>query len=98
MQSGSLPSIPLTKSGSMYDNGGLPAAVAFSLGLCLAEHNKGRVRNRFIEFSDHPQLIPLKGKAFFDKLQYAMTFNEIISNHITSRIYFIFVRLFVLSF
>lgn len=69
-------------SGSMYDNGGLPAAVAFSLGLYLAEHNKGRFRNRFIEFSAHPQLIPLKGKTFFDKLQYAMTFNEMANTNL----------------
>lgn len=69
-------------SGSMYDNGGLPATVAFSLGLYLAEHNKGRFRNRFIEFSAHPQLIPLKGKTFFDKLQYAMTFNEMANTNL----------------
>ena len=69
-------------SGSMYANGGLPAAVAFSLGLYLAEHNKGRFRNRFIEFSSKPRLIPLKGKTFVDKFQYAMTFNEVANTNL----------------
>lgn len=34
-------------SGSMHSSYGLPAAVALSLGLYLAEHNKGRFRNHF---------------------------------------------------
>lgn len=63
-------------SGSMYWRGGLPAAVALSLGLYLAEHNKGRFRNHFVTFSDHPHFVRLKGKTFADKLQYALTFCE----------------------
>ena len=64
-------------SGSMYWNGGLPAAVALSLGLYFAEHNTGAFRNCFIEFSDAPQLIELQGQTFADRLQYAATFNQV---------------------
>ena len=55
----------------------LPAAVALSLGLYFAEHNKGVFANHFIEFSNHPQLIELKGETFADKLRYACSFCEI---------------------
>lgn len=65
-------------SGSMYWGGRpLPAAVALSLGLYFAEHNTGCFQNCFIEFSERPQLIELKGSTFADKLRYACTFNEI---------------------
>lgn len=65
-------------SGSMYwSDPPLPAAVALSLGLYFAEHNKGAFANHFIEFSNTPQLIELKGETFADKLRYACTFNEI---------------------
>lgn len=72
-------------SGSMYWSGRpLPAAVALSLGIYLAEHNKGKFRNHFIEFSARPQLIEMKGKTFVDKLQYIMTFNEIADTNLES--------------
>ena len=65
-------------SGSMYcDADPAPAAVALSLGLYFAEHNKGCFRNTFIEFSRRPQLIELKGETFADRLRYACTFSEI---------------------
>lgn len=69
-------------SSSMYCDFQLPASVALSLGLYLAEHNKGRFRNRFIEFSNRPQLISLKGKTFVDKLQYALTFSEVADTNL----------------
>lgn len=63
-------------SGSMYwDAEPLPAAVALSLGLYFAEHSAGAFRNCFIEFSEHPQLIELKGETFADRLRYAASFN-----------------------
>lgn len=72
-------------SGSMYWSGRpLPAAVALSLGIYLADHNKGRFRNHFIEFSARPQLIEMKGKTFVDKLRYIMTFNEIADTNLES--------------
>ena len=53
-------------SGSMYcDSKPIPAAIALSLGLYFAEHNKGRFRNHFIEFSARPQLLEIKGETFF---------------------------------
>lgn len=70
-------------SGSMYWNdGGLPACVAMSLGLYIAERNTGEFHNHFIEFSDDPTLIELKGETFADKLRYASTFNEIGSTNL----------------
>lgn len=72
-------------SGSMYwRNPPLPAAVALSLGLYFAEHNKGSFANHFIEFSDNPSLIEIKGETFADKLRYACTFNEIGSTNLES--------------
>ncbi|MCR5322775.1 MAG: DUF2828 family protein [Lachnospiraceae bacterium] len=65
-------------SGSMYcDAKPVPAAVALSLGLYFAEHNKGVFANHFIEFSRNPRLIELKGKTFADRLRYAASFSEV---------------------
>lgn len=70
-------------SGSMYcDAKPLPAAVALSLGLYFAEHNKGHFKNNFITFSERPRFIELKGDTFADKLRYACTFNEICNTDI----------------
>ncbi len=64
-------------SGSMYAYGSpLPAAVALSLGLYFAERNTGEFANHFINFSNRPRLIELKGSTFTEKLHYAMSFNE----------------------
>ena len=65
-------------SGSMYWNDPpLPAAVALSLGLYFAEHNKGVFHNHFIEFSEEPTLVEIKGETFADKLRFACSFNKI---------------------
>lgn len=69
-------------SGSMYCYGGLPAAVALSLGLYFAERNTGCFANRFIEFSARPQLIELKGETFADRLRYAASFNEVANTNL----------------
>lgn len=70
-------------SGSMYDDGKpLPAAVALSLGLFFAEHNTGIFKNHFIEFSDRPQLIEIKGDTFADRLRYVASFNEVASTNL----------------
>lgn len=69
-------------SGSMYiETDPMPAAVALSLGLYLADHNKGAFRNHFIEFSRKPQLIELKGKTFADRLRYAASFSEVANTN-----------------
>lgn len=70
-------------SGSMYASGKpLPAAVALSLGIYFAEHNTGAFKNHFIEFSDNPQLIELKGETFADRLRYVTSFNEVASTNL----------------
>lgn len=70
-------------SGSMYN--GMqpqPASVAFSLGLYFAERNRGRFANHFIEFSEKPKLIELKGETFADRLAYAASFSEVANTDI----------------
>ena len=71
-------------SGSMYYSyaGAFPAAVALSLGLYFAEHNKGAFGGHFIEFSENPRLIEVKGDNFVDRLRYVASFNEIANTNI----------------
>jgi len=70
-------------SGSMYcDAKPIPAAVALSLGLYFADHNKGVFKNHFIQFSKRPQLIEIKGETFVDRLRYITTFNEIANTNL----------------
>ena len=70
-------------SASMYWYGDpLPAAVALSLGIYFAEHNKGAFKNHFIEFSAEPALIEIKGKDFAEKLRYCASFNEVANTDI----------------
>lgn len=70
-------------SGSMYCcSKPTPASVALSLGLYFAEHNKCKFKNHFIEFSNKPQLIEIKGETFADRLRYISQFNEIANTNI----------------
>lgn len=70
-------------SGSMYtDASPSPASVALSLGLYFAQHNTGHFKNHFIEFSEHPILIELKGETFIDKLEYALSLNKVANTNI----------------
>lgn len=69
-------------SGSMYWNGGIPAAVALSLGLYFAERNTGKFKNCFIEFSARPKLIEIKGDSFADKLRYIGSFCEVANTNL----------------
>ena len=64
-------------SGSMYWNSKpMPAAVAQSLAIYLAEHNKGKFHNHFLTFSMTPQLVEIKGNDFVEKVRYCKTFDE----------------------
>ncbi len=64
-------------SGSMFCFGKpLPAAVAMSLGIYFAEHNRGRFARHFITFSERPQLVELKGKDIYEKVRYCMQYDE----------------------
>lgn len=59
-------------SGSMR---GLPIEVALSLGLYLAERNKGEFHNHFITFSERPELQEVVGKTLAERLQNMSTAN-----------------------
>ena len=70
-------------SGSMYcDQKPIPAAVALSLGLYFAERNTGAFKDHFIEFSERPQLIQIKGDTFADRLRYVATFSEVANTNL----------------
>lgn len=69
-------------SGSMYWYDAYPAAVALSLAIYFAEHNKGRFAGHFIEFSNTPQLIEVKGENFIEKLQYVSSFSQVANTNI----------------
>lgn len=56
--------------------------IALSLGLYFAEHNKGVFSNHFIEFSEKPQLIEIKGKTFVDRLRYVTTFCKVADTNL----------------
>lgn len=72
-------------SGSMYwDNTPTPASVALSLGLYIAEHNKGAYADHFIEFSAKPRLIEIKGETFADRLRYVASFNEVANTDLAA--------------
>ena len=64
-------------SGSMYWNSKpMPAAVAQSLAIYFAEHNKGKFHNHFLTFSMTPQLVEIKGNDFVEKVRCCKTFDE----------------------
>ena len=71
-------------SGSMYCSmfAVKPAAVAESLGIYFAERNKGAFANHFITFSANPRLVKIKGKDIFEKVKYAMSYNECSNTNI----------------
>lgn len=53
-------------SASMY---GTPLDVACSLGMYMAERNKGIFHNHYISFSRNPKLVEFKGVDFVDKVK-----------------------------
>ncbi len=70
-------------SGSMYCEGNpMPAAVAEALAIYFAERNKGAFKDYFITFSEHPQLVQIKGKDIVEKVQYCMNYNECANTNI----------------
>lgn len=70
-------------SGSMYCyQNPMPASVALSLGLYFAERNKGLFKNHFIEFSERPQFIEIKGDSFIDRLCYIQTFHKVADTNL----------------
>ncbi len=70
-------------SGSMYWGcRPLPAAVAQSLAIYFAEHNRGAFHNHFITFSMNPRLVEIKGQDIVEKARYCETFNECANTNI----------------
>lgn len=72
-------------SGSMYSGGNKyirPIDVAISLGLYCAERNKGAFANRYISFSETPQLIECKGIDFCDKVKRIYETNLVANTNI----------------
>jgi len=58
-------------SGSMsWSNNARPLAVSVSLALYFAERNKGVFNNKFMTFSDRPQVVDVVGKNLTDKLRF----------------------------
>ncbi|WP_456128041.1 DUF7788 domain-containing protein [Tumebacillus lacus] len=57
-------------SGSMT---GLPMDVAVSVGLYLAERNKGLYHNHFLTFSMEPQLVEITGSTFCERVRNIQT-------------------------
>ena len=79
-------------SGSMYWEGRpLPAAVAQSLGIYFAEHNRGAFRNHFITFSALPKLVEVRGRDIVEKVRYCMSFND-CSNTDLERVFDLLLR------
>ena len=72
-------------SGSMYWSYTkyLPAAVAQSLGIYFAEHNKCAFKNHFITFSANPKLVEIKGRDIVEKVKYCMSYNECANTDIS---------------
>jgi len=58
-------------SGSMYSGNTVvpPIAIAISLGIYIAERNKGAFANNYITFTDRPNLITVRGYTLRDKVQ-----------------------------
>lgn len=52
-------------SGSMF---GLPIHVALSIGLLIAEGNRGRFKDHFITFSESPSIESIEGDNIYDKV------------------------------
>ena len=71
-------------SGSMYAGrfSVKPIAVAESLGIYFAERNRGAFKDHFITFSANPRLVEIKGKDIFEKVKYAMSYNECSNTNI----------------
>lgn len=68
-------------SGSMF---GTPINVAISLGIYLAENNKGLFHNHFFTFSSKPELLEIKGSNIVEKVQNMESSNWGMSTNIES--------------
>ena len=56
-------------SGSMY---GRPLATALGLAIYFAERNKGAFKNKFMTFSERPELVNLNENSLYEKMIFSM--------------------------
>lgn len=66
-------------SGSMM---GTPWNVAHSLAIYCAQHNEGEFKNKYITFSEHPQLVNVTGETLRENLEIALNHNECANTNI----------------
>lgn len=59
-----------------------PLTVANALAIYFAERAKGQFKNKYITFSERPQLVNLNGKSLRDNLTIAMTHSEVANTNI----------------
>lgn len=64
-------------SGSMLSGGNpSPIDIATSMAILMAEKLNGAFHNQFITFSSRPELVSIKGKNIYEKVNYVMNFND----------------------
>ena len=56
-------------SGSMFCNDNLPISVSISLAMYIAERNSGIWKDKFLNFSQSPQMQTITGDTIFDKVR-----------------------------
>ena len=74
-------------SGSMtssWNQNVRPIDVAISLGLYLAERNKGNFANKYISFASRPQLIDTKGRDIVEKVEKIYKTNLVDNTNLTA--------------
>lgn len=73
-------------SGSMTWNNYLPISIATALAMLFAEKLNGSFHNRFITFSDNPELVELKGSTLKEKVTEIFKYDDYTSTDI-SKVY-----------
>ncbi len=59
-----------------------PMDVATSMAILMAEQLTGAFHNQFITFSDKPELVSIRGRNIYEKIQYLMNFNDCSNTNI----------------
>lgn len=59
-----------------------PLDVATSMAILMAEQLTGAFHNQFITFSSKPELVTIRGRNIYEKIQYLMNFNDCSNTNI----------------